>query len=855
MGTVYDAVDPALGRHVALKILPPDLVAHASGLRRFIQEAKAASSLNHPNLVSIYEVGSEQRGAQLIHFIAMEKVDGSTLRQMLMGNRLSLKRALELVAQIADAVAAAHAAGIIHRDLKPENVMVSPAGYAKVLDFGLAKLRAEGDSDWGANDTTAAIYTEPGAVVGTAGYMSPEQAQGKEADHRTDIFAIGCILYEALTGKRAFRGTSSVDTLHRIIHADPEPLTQSLPDAPAELQRIVGKAMAKDPDERYQSAKDLALDLRALAREAPKRPSALPRSPAVVVAIAAGVILIVAAAVGIMLWWRTAPARGASTPVFQQITSRGNVIDSRISPDGRFVAFAVREEQGQSLWLRQLATGQELELVPRTVGSFWGITFTPDGNALVYGLKTRDEPRGALYRISTLGGRPEHLLAGTDSNVTFSPDGKRMAWYRADFPHPQESALMIANSDGTGERALATRRPPELFVPMFFTHPSWSPDGKLIAASVMRKQNPVFARLLGFDPESGRESVLSNARWSALTSVEWLPDGSGMVAVASRSAASLDVVTVAGTQLWLIPYPSGEPRQIAISPLGFYREPSISADGSKLTAIATEVKVHISRVSLTSNVPPETLSTGRYDGSAGIAALADGRIVFTSSDRGAVVLCIMNSDGSGRRQLTRDPFLNRYPAAIPAGIAYLSTTLTETDVCVVNDDGQNRRVIARRVDQAPIAISPDGKSIVYSLDRRLWEASVDGSRRRPLMQEVASSPSYSPTGERIAFVTGDMEQPEGGRLVVMSAGGEKILWSKPVPRQTADVRWTPDGNALLLLNLDAHNIWMYPLRGEPKQVTHFDDFVWSFAIAPDGKTLIVAQGSLARDAVMITGFR
>ncbi|HMC23755.1 MAG TPA: hypothetical protein VKL19_18000, partial [Thermoanaerobaculia bacterium] len=550
-----------------------------------------------------------------------------------------------------------------------------------------------------------------------------------------------------------------------------------------------------------------------------------------------------------------APVRVAPAIALQQITARGNVIDARISPDGRFLAFAVREERGQSLWLKQLATGQELELVPLTEGSFWGCTFTPDGNAIVYGFKTSREPRGALYRVSTIGGHPERLLMGIDSNVSFSPDGKRMTWLRADFPQPKQSALMVANSDGTGERALATRRPPELFAPMFFTHPSWSPDGKLIAASVQRTQDPVSAKLIGFDPESKRETVLSRDRWTSLTSVEWLPDGSGFVVIGSRDPASVDVVTTAARQIWLIPYPSGEVRPIANSPLLYYRAPSVSADGSKLVAIVTDAKVHLSRTSVSPPGPAERISSGRYDGPTGVAELRDGRIVFTSVDAAAATLSIMDRNGNGRRQLMRDSFSNRFPVAFSEGIAYVSTTPNGTDVCRINDDGENRRVIVRGVDQAPIAVSPDGNSVVYSLNRRLWKVSSDGSQSRQLTREIASSPSYSPSGDRIAFVIGDMQQPEGSRLVVMSADGDKLLWSKAVQRQSISSRWMPDGNALLLLNLDAHNIWMYPLRGEPKQLTHFDDFVWGFDVAHDGKSLIVAQGSLARDAVLITGFR
>jgi serine/threonine protein kinase len=266
MGEVYLAQDMQLDRTVALKILPEKFASDHRQLWRFVQEAKAASALNHPNIITIHEIGQENS----VHFISTEFIDGVTLRHLIADAGMTLREIFDIIIQVASALAAAHAAGIIHRDIKPENIMLRRDGYAKVLDFGLAKL-TEKEIEGGPSDpeapTKPAINTRPGAVMGTVFYMSPEQARGLPVDVRTDIWSFGCVLYEMITGRIPFNGETSSDVIAAILEREPSPLTQHVPKVSAELERIVSKSLAKDTEERYQSVKDLLIDLRRLKRQ------------------------------------------------------------------------------------------------------------------------------------------------------------------------------------------------------------------------------------------------------------------------------------------------------------------------------------------------------------------------------------------------------------------------------------------------------------------------------------------------------------------------------------------------------------------------------------------------------------
>jgi serine/threonine protein kinase len=851
MGAVYDAVDVTLGRHVALKILPLELVADPDRMRRFAQEARAASALNHPHLIVVHDIGTVSLDGQELHFIAMEKVDGTTLRDALTGP-MPIEGAVELMLQIVDAMAVAHAAGIIHRDLKPENIMISGDGYAKVLDFGLAKLQEDVKPATSPDDKTNVMPTPTGFILGTPGYMSPERARGNRSDHRTDIFALGCILYEVVTGRSAFHGASAFDTLYRVIHDEPAPIASYVPDAPAELQRIVAKALAKEPDKRYQSARELAIDLRGLLRQ--MRSSDKPGAPVKKqnnVWIAALLVVVAVAGLAALWAWRHNPSRG-SEQVIRRITSSGEVVSASISPDGKYVAYEASNDAGQSLWIRQFGTRQDLQLLPAKHLGFRGQTFTPDGNGIVYVLLSVDNPVGTLFRISILGGRPERILEGIESAPSFSPDGRRMAYLRSDYPRRGQSSLMVAASDGSGARPLATRQYPELFAPVSFGGPSWSSDGSLIAAAVNRAQNPQEATLLGFAPEGGTPRRLSDAKWCALGQAAWMPDMSGLVVVGTLQDDPLASEEIP-LRLWFLPYPSGPPRRLT-NDLLFYRTATISSDGHSVVTVGVDVTTQVWRVPLSGEGRPQKISAGRLEGWNGVTVTPDGRIVFSAADDMQINLVIANADGSDHVPLTREAGLN--PAAFSDGVAYIAPGVNGNEIRVTGFDGRGTRTVMRGVDPDPLAVTRDGQWLAYRMNRLLWKIRLDGSGNQQLTSLLSTYCSWSPSGDRIALLYNDGGQR---RLGVIPAAGGAVTWSMPYGnRKGSTVRWTPDGTALLVNDQpnDTSNIWKIPFEGAPQKLTRLSEQdAYPFDVSPDGKTAAVARGRLSRDAILITGFR
>jgi Tol biopolymer transport system component len=897
-------------------------------LRRFRLEAKSASQLNHPNIVTIHEIGHDvvrspgSADSDPVHYISMELVSGRTLATLIHEDKTDLRTLVGYLAQAAEGLAKAHAAGIVHRDLKPGNIMVSADGFTKVLDFGLAKLTEQRDasaSDIAEDDTLARDGSAVGSVVGTAGYMSPEQIQGKAVDHRSDIFSFGCILYEAATRKKPFAAETGIETMHKILNEKPVPVEELNDKVPAELRRLVKRCLAKSPDQRVQSIKDLAIELREIAEEydslsasasstthtsgtavAPK-PRAL--SKAVIAAVALLGVGVIA-----LGWWglRRGPAgSSAPRPAFQSMrmstqTSRGDVFEAALSPDGRYLAYLAGVAGRASLRVRQVATGSDVEVLPTQDTLLEGPAFSPDGNYVFYLARKPDNPNyRALFEVASLGGTPRERVFDVDSRASFSPDGKRIAFWRRINPEKQ-SRLVTLELESSKEHVLTSVSDPESYQ----GGPSWSSDGRTIAVALLKPAPDFRATVSLFDSESGERRDLLALSRTILNSVAWLPDGQGLAAISQNLTTSIN------QQVYLIGYPDPQLQRVTND---FYRYLGVSVSRGE-EAIAA---VRVSRLAnlwiadatggparqISSTVNPEeshfvisaaSADTIVYDAPRGESVqiwahpVAGGEprvlttgdalsinprtagklVVFDRLDASGVHIWSMNLDGSNPRKLSSGG--GAQVAAVSRDgryAAYFPVDAPQTVSLLTLESGQSS-TLATNVTGGHAGFSPDSSRLLVGrseldaagLQRTVWQAIPVGGGPESAtfrLPNTAIDPAWAPDGQAMTFR--NRADPAWNVYRQDASGKEPTPVTRFTDGRITSYLWSRDGSRLALIRRtdEGANVWVTGKDGSrPAQVTQLPSSdVFFVRWLPDSRHIAVSAGKLSRDAVLIKNFR
>ncbi|MBF8248649.1 MAG: serine/threonine protein kinase, partial [Bacteroidetes bacterium] len=771
MGVVYKAQDTKLDRLVALKFLPAHVSVNEETKARFIQEAKAAAALNHANICTVY--GVEEHDGQM--FISMEYIEGGTLRQKLPYSKTD--DALNIALQIGEAIQEAHSKGIVHRDIKADNIMLTAKGQAKVMDFGLAKLKG------------SLKLTRTSSTVGTLAYMAPEQIQGGEVDHRSDIFSFGVLLFEMLSGKTPFRGEHEAAMVYSIVNEEPESIQKHLPGASPELQYVFKTALEKNPEDRYQQISDVVRDLRRLRKQtsrvgklatgySPQQPSGYPPSTPAIHApdvsqkrsrlslyggIGLAIVLIAAAVVFFIPKTEKVPFLKSK---FTRMTSTGKARVAAISPDGRYISYSESGAGKTSLWVRQIATSSNIQIVPPQATGLGGLTFSTDGNFIYYTQSPEQSVISNLYRIPVLGGTPVRVISDVASTVSFSPDGKQITFIRI-ITSTGDFSIIVANADGSSERTIGAHKGETWFA----GDPSWLPDGKTIAAGLGAWKGGIHISLKGVDVESGAERSLAEKNWAnASFSIQWNSAGSGMFVRGNEGGSNR-------AQIYYVTYPSGEVHRIT-NDANHYSSSSTTADGKNLCVTQRDWNFKLHYIPNGNTDDARTITNQKDDGMSGLTIGGNGEIYYTSSHGGNDDIHTVKNDGSNQRQITSDTDLEGGISLTPDGNALLYSAFhaaSTPSIFRINLDGSGRtQLTSNSEDYSPVMESA-GKWIVISSWFRgpvtIMKIPAAGGERDDVSGIDGQLPFLSPDGRVVYFVHTDNQSPTVSLYSVSIDGG------------------------------------------------------------------------------------
>jgi serine/threonine protein kinase/Tol biopolymer transport system component len=864
MGEVYLAEDVRLGRRVAVKLLSDAIAARSDALDRFRQEARTASALNHPNIVTIHEIGEDQGR----HYIVTEYVEGQTVRKLLAGGALPFERCLDIATQTASALAAAHAAGIIHRDIKPENLMVRPDGFVKVLDFGLAKLLTAHRPDITKGLDSPPTITNAGMILGTPGYMSPEQARGQTADARSDLFSLGAVLHTILTGTAPFTRATTIETLAALLERDPPPLSGS-PGVPEEMAPIVGRLLAKNAAQRYQSAAELLADLRQVRRayesshsaepvasqtgntplpapqitQAVGSPATLPPTRArstrwLLIAIAACVLVL---AGGVWRWTRPAPSIWFQSSRLTGIPGNGMSRTQVLSPDGRYIAYETLLPNGtRSLSVRLLAENSVIELASPAPVAYDALAFSPDGSYLYYVMrKLAPGNAGILFFKPVLGGTAHKVLEGVVGKLAFSADGTALAFVRQ-IAH--EKVLAVSSPDGSGLKELLRSQAAFAFVAV-----DWSTDSReIFYVETSGSPNQPNSRILAISRNGGTPRLLVRPGGLFVYDLAVLPDGSGFVANAFDREAGLP-------QIWQIPRDA--PARLITHDLAQYQGLSLSRDG---TRILTSQVGRISELWLVDRNDPGSTQQITEPGRRFDTPVwtHDGTVVSVRVEAGKWILWATAPDGQAQHPLLQKSALDLEPSACPdRDEIVFSSGRSGGAFTIWRSSGYGselKQLTFGAYDRLPQCVA--GGTVIYQAQADTGKVNM----RVPLdggAASLLSSPTYdqlvSPDG-RLMLVPYDDEKTHERRIAVRSRDSSAVVATFPYGGRA--FAWAPDSQGFADARSPggASEVWYQPLSGPARQLTKFGkDTIFALNWSTDGHHLVCARGRFNSDMVLI----